>query len=114
MAVVERHLIRTTNIWNFDETGIAMGIYSNQRVLGTSFTKRSYVKTPENREWGTIIKASSTEGGTIDPLILFKGKELQSTWFPEDTPSNWHFRCTENAYTINDVGLYWLRHIFLP
>ena len=63
-----------------------MGIYSNQRVLGTASTKRSYIKTPENREWGTIIEASSAEGDTIDPLILFKGKELQLTWFSENTP----------------------------
>jgi len=83
-----------------------MGICSNQRVLGTALTTRSYVKTPENREWGTIFETCSAEGGTTDPLFLFKGKELQSTWFPKDTPPNWHFRCTENAFTTNEVGLF--------
>ena len=53
-----------------------MGICSNQRVLGTAETKRSYVKSPENREWGTIIEAGSAVGRTIDPLILFKGQNL--------------------------------------
>ena len=76
LAVVQRHSIRTENQWNFDETGIAMGICSNQRVLGTTETKRSYVKSPENREWGTIIEAGSAVGRTIDPLILFKGQNL--------------------------------------
>lgn len=91
-----------------------MGVCSNQRVLGQSTTKRSYVKTPENRDWVTIFEACSIDGHIINPLVLFKGKELQSTWFPPETPSNWHFRCTENAFTTNKVSMDWLVHVFLP
>jgi hypothetical protein len=113
-AVVTRHSITPTNIWNFDEHGLGMGVCTNQRVIGQSATARSYVKAPENRDWVTIIEACSADGRTIDPFILFKGKDLQSTWFPPDTPLNWKFRCTENAFTTNKVGLDWLRRIFLP
>jgi hypothetical protein len=112
--VVRRHQILSMNIWNFDEVGNAIGLCSNQRVIGKADTKRSYTKTPENREWVTVVEACSATGAIIDPLVLFKGKELQSSWFPANTPSNWQFRCTENAFTSNSIGLAWLTEIFLP
>ena len=91
-----------------------MGVCSNQRVIGATDKKRSYRKMPENRDWVTIIEACSAEGQYTSPLVLFKGKELQSTWFPKEIPSDWYFRCTENAFTSNQVGLDWLQEIFLP
>lgn len=103
--VVTRHSINATNIWNFDEHGLGMGVCTNQRVMGRSATARSYIKSPENRDWVSIVEACSTDGRIIDPLILFKGKDLQSTWFPPNTPSNWHFRCTDRAFTTNQVGV---------
>lgn len=114
LRVMTKFNISSANTWNFDEHGLGMGVCTNQRVLGQSATRRSYIKTPANRDWVTIIEACSAEGYSIDPLILFKGKDLQSTWFPENTPSNWHFQCTDNAFTTNQIGLDWLRKIFLP
>lgn len=64
--------------------------------------------------WVTIIEACSAEGQYIAPLVLFKGKELQSSWFPENIPSDRYFQCTENAFTSNQVGLNWLQQVFLP
>lgn len=75
-STIKRLQVRSRNIWNFDETGVAMGICSNQIVLGTSSTRRSYSKSPQNREWATILEACSAAGKTIDPVILFKGQAL--------------------------------------
>ena len=113
-AVMTHHHIDIANIWNCDEHGLGMGVCTNQRVIGSTQKSRSYIKTPENRDWVTIIEACSIDGRSTDPLILFKGKDLQSTWFPPNTPLNWHFRCTENAFTTNAVSLAWLQEIFLP
>jgi hypothetical protein len=77
--VIARRKIKTTNMWNMDETGIALGVCSNQLVIGTSSTNRSYVQRPENREWVSIIESISADGGRTRSLVIFKGKSVQST-----------------------------------
>jgi hypothetical protein len=114
LDVIQRHQIQPQNIWNFDEVGTQIGLCFNQRVIGRASTKRSYKKTPENREWVTILEACSATGDIIAPLVLFKGKNLQSSWFPTETPSNWRFDSTENAFTSNAIGFKWLMEVFLP
>jgi hypothetical protein len=64
-----------------DESGIALGASKHQMVVGSSETARVYKMTPENREWVTIIENISVEGVYTRPLVIFKGKNVQSTWF---------------------------------
>jgi len=40
--------IQIEDIWNMDETGIALGVCTNTQVLASSKKKKAYVKTPEN------------------------------------------------------------------
>ena len=40
--------IQMEDIWNMDETGIALGVCTNTQVLASSKKKKAYVKTPEN------------------------------------------------------------------
>jgi hypothetical protein len=102
------------NIWNMDETGIALGVCANQTVIGSSSSTTSRKKTPENREWVSILETVSTGGRRTRCLVIFKGKALQSTWFPPEKVPNWLFTTSENGWTSNDIGLRWLREIFLP
>lgn len=114
LALMEQYQIKPGNLWNMDETGVAIGICSNQTVLGTSETKQSYKKSPQNRDWSTVIEACSAAGLDIPPVVIFKGQELQSSWFPPNTPPTWLFRCTESAFTSNVIGLAWLTEHFIP
>jgi len=67
------HNVKLSNIWNMDETGIALGVCANQWVIGKSSTKSSYVQSPENREWVSIIETISATGAYTKPVVLFKG-----------------------------------------
>ena len=67
-----------------DETGIALGVYNNQRVIGSLTTNYSYVQALENREWVLIIETISANGACTRPLVIFKGQTLQTTWFQLD------------------------------
>jgi hypothetical protein len=49
-------------MWNMDETRLALRVYKNQLVIGTSNTKYSYAKAPQDREWESIIEAISATG----------------------------------------------------
>jgi DDE superfamily endonuclease/Tc5 transposase DNA-binding domain len=107
--------VNPLDIWNMDETGLYIGTAGNGRVLGSSNTKRTYIKAPgRSREWVTIIKAVSAAGFYLKPLVIFKGKSLQSSWFETDSVPDWLFVASENAFITNSIGLKWLKEIFLP
>ncbi len=64
-----------------DEHGLGLGVCSNSVVLGPSEKRRTNVKRPENREWVSVIETISAKGRYIRPLVMFKGKDIQTSWF---------------------------------
>jgi hypothetical protein len=55
--------VKSANVWNIDETGIALGICANHDVIGTLGSKRIYAEEPENRESVSILERLSASGG---------------------------------------------------
>ncbi|KAI4835301.1 hypothetical protein E4T44_08664 [Aureobasidium sp. EXF-8845] len=102
--IVRNYNIQPCDIWNMDEHGIALGVCTNSYVLGSSKKKRSYVKSPESREWVSIIEVVSPHGGCIRPLVIFKGIAPQTTHFPIDTP-DYCYTSSANGWTTNATGL---------
>ena len=80
-----------------DETGIALGVCSNTRVIASSSKKKAYVKTPENREWVSIIETMSSTSRKLTPIVVFKGKSLQTTWFPSEEIPSWLYTTSEGS-----------------
>ena len=72
-------------MYNMDETGLALGVGRNQFVLGNAERPQTYIKTPNNREWVSIIETIAADGRLLQPLVIFKGQSLQSTWFLKDS-----------------------------
>ena len=97
-----------------DETGVALGVCTNSQVLASSSKKKAYVKSPEDREWTSIIETVSATGKKLQCLVIFKGKHPQSTWFPVRGTPDWKYTTSENGWTSNSIGLEWLQNIFLP
>jgi len=81
-----------------DETGIALGVHSNQRVVGKTTTTSSNKATPENREWVSIVETISAIGRQLQCLVIFKGKTLQTTWFTDPDTPNYFYIVSPNAY----------------
>ncbi|KAF7564356.1 HTH-Tnp-Tc5 multi-domain protein [Pyrenophora tritici-repentis] len=105
--------IRAEDIWNMDETGKALGVCANTRVLASSQKKKAYHQSPENREWASVIECVSATGKKLRCSVIFKGKSLQSTWFPAIIPE-WLYTASENGWTSNAIGVEWLERVFLP
>lgn len=104
---------------NMDETGIMEGQGLNGLCVGKAETKTALAKHPESRIWTTILECVSATGRLFDPLVIFKGKELQQQWFPDNKDSlamlgNWKFTTSENGWTSNDIALEWLLKVYLP
>jgi 4-hydroxybenzoate polyprenyltransferase len=113
-AIQQEHNIRPEHTWNMDEHGLAQGMCTNCRVLGSSSCNSTYVKTPEEREWVTICECCSTLGQKIRPLIVFKGKSLQTTWFKAESVPDWFYTHSQNSWTSNNIAYEWLKKIFIP
>ena len=97
-----------------DETGLAMGLCANGYMVCGQGKRRVYVKTPQNREWVSILEAISASGRSIRPLVVFQGSNLQSSWFPAAGIPDWHYTTSENGWTSNHITLQCLRDVFIP
>ncbi|KAI0994625.1 hypothetical protein K3495_g13556 [Podosphaera aphanis] len=64
--------VHQEDIWNRDETGLALGVCTNTQVVAKSTEKKTYVKSPENREWVSIIEAVSATGKKIKCVVILK------------------------------------------
>lgn len=90
-----------------------MARMANQFIIGTAATKRSYVSRPETREWVSVIDCVGALGHVLTPLLIYKGKAVQQQWFmPGETP-DFVYTTSDNAFTTNEIGLRWLREIFI-
>lgn len=106
--------VHLEDIWNMDETGIGLGVCTNSRVLASSRKKKASRSSPENREWVSVIEAASATGQRLRPVVIFKGRYIQTTWFPSESVPNWFYTTSENGWTSNKIGVEWLRQIYIP
>jgi hypothetical protein len=106
--------IRLEDIWNMDETGIALGVCTNSQVTASSTKKKAYTKAPGDREWVSIIEAISATGRRLRCLVIFKSKSLQTTWFPSQSVPDWLYTTSQNGSTSYEIGTTWLRRIYIP
>jgi hypothetical protein len=97
-----------------DETGVALGVCTNARVLASSQKKKAYMKSLENREWVLIIEAVSAAGQKLRCAVIFKGNSLQTTWFLAQYVPDWLYTTSENGWTSRSIGIEWLRRIYIP
>jgi hypothetical protein len=66
------------------------------------------------QEWVTDIKCINAASESLMLMIIFKVKNLNSSWLPSETPSNWHLAVNENGCISNNLGLHWLIKVFEP
>ena len=104
------------DIFNFDKTGFAMGIIATIKVVTrANMPGKPYLIQPGQREWVTTIKYINLIGWSIPSTIIFKGKVYIEGWFGEyNLPRDWRIKLSTNGWTNNDIGLQWLKEVFLP
>ncbi|EED16233.1 conserved hypothetical protein [Talaromyces stipitatus ATCC 10500] len=107
-AAILEYGILPEDIYNFDETGFAMGLCSSAKVItGSDRYARPKLLQPGNREWVTAIEATNSTGWAVPSYIIFKAKKnVRLGWF-DDLPSDWRINISEN-------GLEWLTTHFIP
>ena len=113
-CMVDENGIQPEDIYNFDETGFAMGLISTAKVITRAeYYSRRALLQPGNREWVTVIESISASGFVLPPCIIFKGKNYIESWF-DDLPGDWRFEVSPNGWTSDEIGLRWLQRLFIP
>ncbi|RYP58006.1 hypothetical protein DL769_009155 [Monosporascus sp. CRB-8-3] len=116
-ALPEIKAIKWRNRYNADEMGVMEGMGENAFVLGEAFRKRILLKDAFKRGWITIIACVSADGRSLLPFVIFSGVDVQQQWFPDsddEAYENWYFTTLENGWTSTEIGLKWLREVFIP
>lgn len=113
---IQEHGIHEDDIWNFDETGFAMGLCTTSKVItAVERSERPRRVIQGNREWVTIIECVSSKGIPIPPVVILKGKEHQAPWYQEpNLPPDWKLTNSTNGWTTDEIGLKWLKQVFDP
>ncbi|KAJ5737298.1 uncharacterized protein N7483_002423 [Penicillium malachiteum] len=112
--VIDKNGIQPEDIYNFDETGFAMGLISAQKVVTRQecYGRRSILQ-PGNREWVTAIEAICADGYSLPPCVIFKEKVAIASWF-DNLPKDWRFEISANGWTTDQIGLRGLEELFIP
>ena len=100
------------DFYNFDETGFMMGVICPAMVVTRADRLgRGKAVQPGNREWATAIACINSEGWSIPPFLVVKGKNHLANWYTDGgLPHNWVVKPTSNGWTNNETGLEWLKH----
>ena len=110
---IAKYGIADEDIYNFDETGFQMGVISTAKVVTAAEKARTDLIQPGNREWVTVIESINSAGWILPPMVVFKGKMNQRSWY-QDIPHSWKVGVSENGWTTDEIGLKWLKTLFGP
>jgi predicted HTH domain antitoxin len=97
-STIIKYGILDDDIYNFDETGFALGLTATAKVIIRRSNGRRAVLQPGNREWVTVIESINAVGWALPPYVIFKGKVILAAWFKDtNLPSNWRFNISLNG-----------------
>jgi len=94
---IDENGIDPDDVYNFDETGFAMGLTATARVITRAeYYGRRALLQPGNREWVTAIECINASGWVLPPCVIFKGKVFIEGWF-DNLPNDWRFEVSPNG-----------------
>jgi hypothetical protein len=90
--------------------GASIETANGAQVVIDNSVDTAYEAQPRRQEWVTTIECIPATGAKIPPLVIFKGKNLLSTWLPQLLPEGWMFSFNESGWTSNYHGMEWIKH----
>jgi hypothetical protein len=112
---IDENGIQPEDIYNFDETGFAMGLIATHKVVTRAeYYGRRPVKQPGNREWVRSIECMNATGFVPPATIIFKARTYHYEAWYDDLPSDWRIEISDNGWTTDQIGLRWLEKQFIP
>ena len=94
------------HIWNCDETGFPRDPRS-AKIIAPTGKEGMKLTFGERKDNVSVLAAPSAAGELLDPLIIFKGKNLQSTWYGNKSPPNTQYAVSENGWMTTEIFTEW-------
>ena len=89
-------------IYNLDETGFPTDP-TKVKSIGTKGAKTVRLTHGANRENITVLATCCADGNCLDPLIVFKGKRMQSTWVGENALMETQYAVSESGWMTSSI-----------
>lgn len=102
-------LDKPQHVWNVDETCLFTDP-SKTRIIAPVGEKATRTTYGTGREAFTVMAGISAGGEKLPPLILFKGKNLQSTWKADKAYPGTQYAVSPNGWMVTDVFNSWFCH----
>ena len=100
-------------IWNCDESGICTSVAST-RVIARKGARFVHETTGgSGREVITVHAAVSASGKRLPPFVVYKGKNLYTTWM-NGGPEGAVYSASESGWMEGSNFLSWFKKLFLP
>src|SRR6266699_4012423 len=90
---------------------------ANSLILGMVEKYKTFKKDLGRYEWTIIIEYVLAGGWHLQPLVIFKGKDVQQQWFPDEGIEefkDWKFESSPKGWTSDDIAVRWLNTVFIP
>ena len=98
--------IKADNIWNCDESGFPTDP-AKSKVVGPTNQPAFKLSFGARRENITTLAVCNAAGKVLDPLIIFQGKNFQSTWRGSQALPNCFYGVTKNGWMETDTFADW-------
>jgi hypothetical protein len=105
--IIAKYGITEDDIYNFDETGFAMGVISvSSKVVTSSDTNgRPKTRQPGNRDWVSVIHGVNARGWSLPAMVILAGIQHQASWYTESNlPRDWVLAVSEKGWTDDEIG----------
>jgi DDE superfamily endonuclease len=97
-----------------DKSGFGVGEEQAIKVLIHLDQAKQQKVVVGKQEWVSSIEYINAVGEALPPLLIFKGKHINTRRISPDTPSDYYFATSKNGWTSNKLGLKWLTRGFEP
>ncbi|KAG0716222.1 hypothetical protein GWK47_010228 [Chionoecetes opilio] len=94
-------------VWNLDESGFPTDP-SRWKTIGTIGQKTVRVSCGANRENTTVLAVCCADGTALDPLVVFKGKNLMSNWRGDDALPKTYYAVSDNGWMTTAIFHGWM------
>ena len=114
-SIVAKDFLKPENsnrVYNFDESGFALGGKSKLKVIAEKGSKSVYNTTTETKEQITVLACVSGAGVFQNPLVIFPGVRPIFQFKGVD-PSKYSVAVTPNGWISSDAFFSWFSNIFI-
>jgi hypothetical protein len=103
--------VQTCNIYNYDETGIMLGIGKKEKVIVEATRGWVESSTTTNCESCMLGECISADGDVVPLLLILKGKTHQACWYTQSSiPDDYIIEVNETAYMNDQLAFQWIQY----